>query len=88
MFKKKSPMKFQKLEIERGRFGADSGKLIGKVQFESDNSTVFLKITEEHVQKVMDLCADLLIETTKEMAEIVRNDIIEGVTVEKRIGRS
>lgn len=83
MIKKATPMKLEKCTIEREIFGRDAGKLTGRATFSSPNTTVLINITEEHAQKILDLCADALLKTAHEMAEITRGDIIEALETEK-----
>jgi len=85
MITKKTPIILDKLTIERDLYGIGKGKLKGEVRFSSVNGTIYLKINEDHVQKILDMCADALLETTREMADVMRSDIIEGVTTEKKL---
>lgn len=84
MIKKTTPMKFDGLEIKRGYYGADDGKIIGNAKFSSSNSTVSIKLNEGHCQQIMDMCAEALLDAAHEMSDVMRNDIIEGLTVEKK----
>jgi len=79
-----TPMIFNKLTIERSRWGDDKGEFTGEVSFSSDNSRVSLKVTPEMTAKILDMCADQLMETAHGMSEIMRGDIIEGLPLENR----
>ena len=88
--KKETPMRFESLKIERGSYGSDAGKIIGRAGFRSKNASVDIKLNETHCQKIMDMCAEALLASAHDMAEVMKNDIIEGITVEKKglLGRS
>jgi hypothetical protein len=81
---KKSPMVLNDLKIERKRYGENAGKFEGRASFDSENANVTIKITPEMCQKILDLCADALVETANEMADVMRCDIIEGMSVERK----
>jgi hypothetical protein len=80
MIKKITPMRLEKLEIERKHWGDDAGKLKGRARFSSKNADVAINLTEGHCQKIIDMCADALLDAAKEMSDVMRNDIIEGIS--------
>ena len=81
---KKTPMILQKLEIEKESFGRNSGKFTGKARFSSDNATVYINVTPEISQKILELCADTLMESAHQMSIVMRGDIIEALPTEGR----
>lgn len=84
---KKSPMRLQKLEIEMARWGDNEGKYQGRASFTSKNADVAIKVSPAMAQKIIDMCADALIEASHEMADVMRADIIEGMSTEKKLIR-
>lgn len=80
IFKKKSPMLFQKLSIEKETYGSNAGKILGKASFRNSNSDITINLTEEHAQKIIDMCADALLDAAKDMSEVMRGDIIEAMS--------
>lgn len=79
----KGAMKFDKLEIKYE--GYSERKLVGEVRFVGQSATVYLKITEKHCQAILDMCSEALLDAAKDMSEVMRGDIIEGMSIEKRI---
>lgn len=78
----KNKMLFKALEIKYE--GYSPPKLVGRVQFRSDIAHVYLDITEAHCQAIMDMCADALLDAAKDMSDVMRGDIIEGMSLEKK----
>lgn len=72
------PMKLRSLEIKED--WSDRSKLTGSVSFRGSNSSVTLDINAELVQKIIDLCADALVEAAKDAADVMRSDIIESMS--------
>lgn len=72
------PLRLKSLEIKED--WSSKGILKGSVSFTGSASSVTLSVTPELVQKILDLCADSLIEAAKDAADIMRSDIIESMS--------
>ncbi len=70
-------MQFNKLEIERDRWGSDKGKLKGSVYFSNEAGCISLKLNQSHIDKIFDIVADSMIETAKDAANELTVNIIE-----------
>ncbi len=71
------PMKLASLEIKSD--WSSKGQLYGTVWFDGSITSTRLKITPELTQRILDLCADALLDAAKEAADIMRSDIIESM---------
>lgn len=59
----------------------DLGPLTGKVEFLShEESTVQLNLTEEQTQRIMAVVADALVASTVELANVLKQQVIEQIT--------
>lgn len=62
-----------------------NGSLRGEIEVEGDNGKIELKLTEELCSKILNLCADSLVEAAQEVAAEFRREsmMIQGEVVEK-----
>lgn len=79
-----SKMMFESLKIEYSGWSSDR-KLEGRVRFCSKEADVYLNIDATHCQTIMDMCAGALVDTAKDMSEVMRSNIIEGMSLEKKV---
>lgn len=70
-------MEFRELKIERARYGENKGNLEGVLRVGGDGVDMNINISEARAKKIIDLCADVLIEQATETANMVREDVIE-----------
>lgn len=85
MISKKTPMLFEGLEIKKENWGANKGKFVGRARFSSKNADVTINVTPEMIEKILELCAESLMETAHEMSEVMKGDIIEALPIEKKL---
>lgn len=76
----KNPMLLTKVTLEKERWGDKKGKWSGKAYFNSADVSVDISIDEHHARKILDMCADELLATAKDMSEVMRDNIIEGMS--------
>jgi len=74
-------MILEKLEIERKRWGPQEGQLVGAIKFISPNGEVSLNLTQPHIQKILEICADSLIVISQEVAKELTAQVIEQAHV-------
>lgn len=68
-------IQFDKLEIERARFG-NAGGITGRIQFSTTNSWTSLKLSDDAARRILALIADEMVAETHELAKVLRADII------------
>lgn len=68
-----------KLEIERPTWGNDKGKLIGRVTIQGEESITTIRLSEDLAMKIINLCADGLVEAAHGVATIMKADIIKAL---------
>lgn len=76
-------MKLKNLHIERNTYdfnfhGIAPGEAGGSIEFANgDKSTISIRLTPDHCQRLLEVVADALVDTAKELALTLRRDIIE-----------
>lgn len=78
-------MRLYKVTLENGGYWSEKKGWAGKAYFRSPEAAVDINITEEHARKILMMCADQLIDSAKEMSEIMRDNIIEGMPLIDRV---
>ncbi|RLV60991.1 hypothetical protein D5018_03880 [Parashewanella curva] len=74
-------MLLQDLRLTRRSFGKDEGKMIGSAEFSNKQGKVTIKLTAEQCDKILRVCADSVIENSKEAAEMMTAGFIEAKAV-------
>ena len=75
-------MIFKGLRIDRSW----SGTLSGKFEVDTNgNDKIQLNLNEELCQKLIDVCADSLIETATEAAKNMKASVLEGIAQNKAL---
>lgn len=69
----------KELKIERNY----KGQLSGRLQVDSDKDAMWLAIDERLCQKIIDVCADKLVEVATEAAEALKAKMIDGIAENK-----
>ena len=65
------------------------GPLVGKIEFVShDENTIQLQLTEEQTQRIMAVVADALLASTKSVADILTQQVVEQVAGVPALGQS
>jgi hypothetical protein len=80
MSKQEPPMILRSLTLERKTWGQDEGKFTGKASFTGPHADIAINLGPDHVRSILDMCADQLIETTRQVAGVIRDDIIKSIT--------
>ena len=65
------------LEIERQEWGPNKGILQGKIKFDSELGEIAMRLTPEHIQQILNVCADSLVSVSKEVATELTTTVIE-----------
>lgn len=68
-------MKFDRINIERQKWGIDKDKIIGEIAFENQYSKVSVKLNEEQALKMLDIVAEALVTSAHETAKMLITDI-------------
>jgi hypothetical protein len=61
--------------------GKTETKLGGSIELIGESAKIELRITDEVCRKIIDLCADQLIETAHQTARLLKAEIIDGPKV-------
>lgn len=76
-------MQLKELHIERNTHdfnfrGIAPGQTTGTIRFVNDSKAdITLGLTAEHCQRLLEVVADAMVDTTTELANVLRKDIIE-----------
>lgn len=62
-------MKLNTLYITRTNYGSDAGKLSGEIAFIGEVGKVNLVLSDEHCRRMLEICAEAIVASTKEVAE-------------------
>ena len=81
-------MNLKKLDIRRKEYGIDEGLLVGVIIFDNQHSEITLRLDSEAINKIFAVCADQLIETSKEAANKLTCAVIEHQQEIERIGNT
>ena len=74
-------MELNTLHILRQTYGAQKGQYHGECVFDSADSKVQLSITPECANRILELCADGLVDAAQKVAHQTRNDILASVAL-------
>ncbi len=70
-------MNIKTLHMYRDTYGSTAGKVTGKIEFESEYGEVSLILTPEHCEQILRICADSLVQVSKEVATELTREVIE-----------
>lgn len=76
-------MRLKSLNISRGYSG--DRPLCGSVEFSGKGGEIKINVDEAASQKIVELCADGIIEASRQVAENMTAEILTGATTAKRI---
>lgn len=68
------------LDVNRRYIGNGVYGYEGQVAFDGKFGSVTLEVNDKFCQKIIDLCADTLVEVAQDMSEIMKGDIIESMS--------
>lgn len=66
----------KQLLIQRADWGADRGKLSGKIEFANEFGETRLNLNEELSQRIVDLCADELVKSARVIADNMSREVL------------
>lgn len=70
-------MTLEKLVIEKPWRATKAGSYCGKAKFAGKHGTVEIPLDESQIRQIFALCADSLLDSTKEVTQLLTSDIIE-----------
>ncbi len=73
-------MKLEKLRIEREEWGEHKGQLRGKVKFSGPIGEIDIILTSEQMDRILQVCADSLVETARAAGSLMTSELIDQVT--------
>ena len=81
-------MELESLYMTVETYGPDKGRVKGSISFRGSAGKIELVLTHENAQEILRICADRLVEQSKEAAMSMTADIIEnaGRQLEDRSG--
>lgn len=71
-------MDLESLKIEKRAWGENKGKYTGSINFYNQQGSIGLNLEPEQINKIFAICADVLIQTSKEVANDMTANIIEA----------
>ncbi len=74
-------MNLKELRIVREEYGQDKGKLLGKIKVDSQDGEITIRLTPKHIEQILRVCADSLVEVSKEVASELTSSMIEQSAV-------
>lgn len=70
-------MELRTIYLSRETYGADKGKLKGNVTVSTLAGEIKLYLSEEKAGRILNICADQLVENAKEVAQNITKEILE-----------
>jgi len=71
-------MILQHLNLNRIEYGVDKGKLSGHVKFLGEHGSIEVRVSHEQATRFLEIFADALVETSKELANNLTNELVEA----------
>lgn len=71
-------MQFERLELERQRYGEFKGQIVGKISVSGDRGDMTLAIGPDTAKALIDICAEGLVDHAKGVAADLVSDLIEN----------
>lgn len=69
-------MQFKSLRIERKNYGPFEGQNVGEAEFDGAFGTIGVTLSPELAARVLVVCADALVNVSREAAKLMTHDII------------
>ena len=60
-------------------YGKEKGQLIGNAEFSNEFGEMKISIRQEHAARIVEVCAEALVATTRETANLMTSQVIEQV---------
>jgi hypothetical protein len=74
-------MRLMQLRLERKTYGPDEGKILGKATFSGDRGEITLNLNEHHVEQMLLVCADGIVDVAKAAAKMFVQEALHGTEV-------
>ena len=71
-------MELESLYLRKEQYGTDKGKMTGTIEFASNGGKITLVLTSENSREILRICADRLVEQSREVALQMTASIIEN----------
>jgi len=72
-------MQLNRLTVIRQEYGNEKGKLRGSIEFAGPHGKVEIPLDERLSQEVVRLCSDGIVRISRQVAEELTADVVEGV---------
>jgi hypothetical protein len=69
-------MQLERLEIRRNEYGHNKGKMEGEITFKNPVGKIQLILTDDACKKILEFCAEGLVDSAKEVASRLTAEII------------
>lgn len=79
-------MIFKRLRLERKDYGQFGGQVIGEVEFDGITGAIVLNISPEQAKAILAVCAEALVNTTREVAKVMHQEIRSSSKPQPPIG--
>ena len=73
------PLSLTSVYLSRNNYGVNKGSLEGNLTVSGVSGDIKLKMSEEQCQRIVELCAEQLVENTKAIAESMTSEIMTSV---------
>ena len=70
-------LKFKSLKIDQRDWG--KRELVGTISFSSDHADVNLHLQQEHIERIMEMMSQRMLEVAQEVSDELLADIIEAL---------
>ena len=77
-------MKLMKMHIERQTYGPNKGQFEGEATFHGDSGKVTLNLNEHHIEQMLLVCADGIIDVAKAAARMFVQEALAGTEAAKQ----
>lgn len=81
-------MQLKSLVLTRVQWGERVGQFEGDVCFTEPKGEIKIMLTQEHISGILTLCADALVQSTREVANIMTANIINATAALPAPGES
>ena len=77
-------MRLMKLQIERNTYGPQKGTFAGEATFHGDNGKITLNLNEHHIEQMLLVCADGIVDVAKAAARMFVQEALAGTEAAKQ----